>query len=745
MPVATIQTSFNAGELSQRMSGRPDLAAYQAGASELTNMIPLVQGPATKRPGTRFVNQAKNQAARCRLISFTPRLTQGYIIEASNLAFRYYTNDARLEVASVPVETVTPWTTADLPELNWHQSNDVLYIVDGQRQQQRLARTSATSFSLSALTLTGGPFKDQNTDKAVTVYASAATGSITLTASAPIFVAGHVGGLFYLELSDFRDVQAWEPGVDVTVNALRRSDGKVYKAITLPASGSTRTGSVQPTHTEGREWDGMSSGQDVNDKDAGGVLWEYQHGKFGVATITGFTSSTVVTATVTTTMPGNVIGSSNASWRWALGAFSDAEGWPSCVTVWNERLILAKDNELYASVVGDFPNFAARDDGGLLTADRALRFKLPGADKILWIEGDRQLIVGTENAEYAVQAVNNQAAVSATNIIAPRQSRYGSAPVRPLPAGTRILFAQRGGRKLRQMGYDFQADRYTAADMTVRSNHVTRSGLMELAMQAEPEALVWMSRADGGLVSLTYSEDEAVRGFSRMALGGGGTVESIATIPAPDGGSDQLWLATVRTVAGTVLRSIELLAPFREEGDPVADAYFLDCGLSYAGPPVSTVGGLGHLAGATVRLLVDGATHPPLVVSGGGSVTLANGLTGSTIHVGLPFTARVATMRMDYPAGEGSIQGRLKRVVKLALRLLDTMGVRIGGASGRFDEIFQRSPANPMDTALPLFTGDKRQGFPDGYNDAGIVVLESAEPLPFTVAAIMPVFESGSA
>ncbi|MFZ4687850.1 MAG: hypothetical protein ACOYLS_01300 [Polymorphobacter sp.] len=745
MPVATIQTSFNAGELSARMSGRPDLAAYQNGAAVMTNMVPLVQGPATKRPGTRFVETAKNQAARCRLIPFTPRLTQGYVIEASNLTFRYFTNNGRVESAGVPIETVTPWGTADLAALNWHQSNDVLYLVDGARQQRKLSRTGPTTFALSAHTLTGGPFNDANTDKTVTVYANASSGAVTLTASAALWSAGHVGGLFYLEIVDFRDIKAWEPGIEVAVNDLRRSDGKVYKAITLPPSGSLRTGSVQPIHTEGRAWDGMGSLKDINAKDAGGVLWEYQYGKYGVVLITGFTSATIVTGTVQLTLPANVVGSGNASWRWAQGAFSDAEGWPSCVTVWNERLIYAKRNALFASVVGDFANFAPRDDAGLLTADRALQFKLPGADEIQWIEGDRQLIVGTETAEYAVQAVNNQAAVSQGNIVAPRQSQYGSADVRPVPAGTRIMFVQRGGRKLRQMGYDFQADRYTAPDLTVRSQHITRSGLAELAMQAEPEALIWGARGDGGLVSLTYSEDETVRGWSRMVLGGGGLTESLAVIPAPDGGSDQLWLATVRTVAGTVLRAIERLDAFRDDGDAVADAYFVDCGLSYDGVPVASIGNLEHLAGATVTALVDGATHPPLVVSGAGTATLANSLLASKIHIGLPFTARVETMRIDYQAGEGSIQGRLKRIVKLALRLLDTMGVRIGGAGGTFDEIFRRAPANAMDTALPLFSGDKRQGFPDGFSDAGIVVLESRDPLPFTIAAIMPVFESGSA
>lgn len=745
MPVATIQTNFNGGELSARMSGRPDLVAYQNGVAEMTNIIPLVQGPATKRPGTRFVAKAKQQDAAPRLIPFTPRQTQGYIIEASNLTFRYYTNNGRIEIAGVPVETVTPWSAADLARINWHQSSDVLYLVDGVRQQRRLSRTGPTSFSLAAFALNKGPFNDANTDEAVTVYASAATGSVTLTASAGIWTAAHVGGLFYLEVADFRDVPAWEPGIETVLNDVRRSDGKVYKAIALPASGSKRTGTIQPTHTRGAEYDGMSAGVDINTKGAGGVLWEYQYGKFGIALITAFTSSTSVTATVQTTFPANVVGGGNASWRWAQGAFSDAEGWPSQVTVWNERLIFAKRNRLYASVVGDFANFSARDAGGLLTADMALQFALPGADEILWIEADRQLLVGTENAEYALQAVNGQAAVSATNIAAPRQSRYGSAAVRPVTVGTRTLFAQRGGKKLRQMGYDFQADRYVSPDLTVRAPHIVKGGLRTLALQSEPEALIWANMADGALASLTYSEDQDVRGWSRVALGGSGTVESVAVIPSPDGASDQLWLATVRVVAGVTLRSIERLDAFRDDGDAVANAFFVDCGLSYAGAPAATFGGLTHLVGAQVVALVDGATHPPLTVNGSGQVTLANGATGSVVHIGLPFTARLRTMQLVHPGNEGDTQSRLKRIVKLGMRFLETMGVKIGGVKGATDEVFSRSPGNAMDTALPLFSGDKRQGLPDGYSSAGVVTMESSDPLPFTIAAIMPVFETGAA
>lgn len=747
MPFANIQTSFNAGELSPRMSGRPDLAAYANGVAEMTNMVPLVQGPATKRPGTIFAATAKDQSRASRLIPFLPRLTQGYIIEASDLTFRYFTNNGRLESAGLPIETATPWTAAALPSLDWQQSNDVLYIVDGARPVQKLSRTSAISFTLAAHTLKNGPFKDLNTAETVTVYASAGTGAVTLTASSAIFAAGHVGGLFYLEIGDFRDIPAWEPGIEVTVGALRRSAGGVYKAITLPPSGSKRTGSIQPIHTQGREWDGMGTGQDINAKAAPGVLWEYQYGRFGIVQITAFTSGTVVAGTVIKTLPDNVVGSGNASWRWAHGAFSDAEGWPSTVTVWNQRMVLGKGNRLYASVVGAFDDFASRDPSGLLTADMALQLALPGADEILWIEGDRTLLVGTQNAEYALQAVNNQQAISAANITAPRQSQYGSkANVRPIPAGTRLLFVQRGGRKLRQAGYDFQNDRYVAPDMTVRSHHVTRGGLADLVMQSEPETLIWCRREDGKLISLTYSEAEDVRGWSVMALGGADArVESIAVIPSPDGTADDLWLQTARTVAGVTLRSIERLAAFREESDPLADAYFLDCGLTYSGDPVSTVAGLDHLIGQSVTLLVDGATVPAVTVDGAGRVLLPNGLLGRTVHVGLPYTARIKTMRIDYQTNDGTIQGRLTRVVKLAVRLLDTLGARIGGPRGQFDELFTRAPSTPMDSASPAFTGDKRAGFPDGYGDEGYVVIESRDPLPFTLNAIMPAMESGSA
>lgn len=743
MPQAIAQTNFNGGEISPRLAGRPDLAAYQIGLSECRNFVPLLQGPVTKRPGTIHAELAKVQGEASRLIPFVPRSTQAYVIEASSGTFRYFTNNAPLETSpGVPLETPTPYTAADIARLNWHQSNDVLYLVDGRQQQRQLRRLTATTFSLGALVLRGGPFKDQNRDKAVTISASAATGNINLVATQPIFQAGLVGSLIELEAIDFRSIRAWEPAAQVNVGDLRRSDGKVYRCIARATSG--RTGSVQPTHSEGQEWDGTAFGIDINQKDALGVLWEYVHGRFGIARITAFISSFTVQATVEQRLPDDVTGS-GSTWRWALSAYSDVEGWPQTVTVWNERLILTRGNRIDASVVGDFTNFARRTDAGLLAPDQAFTYRLPQAGEILWTEADRQLLLGTATAEYAISAVNQAAAVSATNIAAPRQSQYGSKAVRVLGAGTRTLFVQRGGRKLRQMGYSFQDDRYVSPDLTVRAQHVTRSGITAMALQNEPEALIWCTRGDGQLLTLTFAEDEQVRGWAVMPLGGTqAAVESLCVVPAPDNSFDQLWLQTRRTVGGQVQRAIEYLAPFRDEADALADAYFVDAGLTYRGVPAGTFSNLGHLAGEAVMVLADGAVIGPLTVSGGGSITLPEGRTASVVHVGLAYTARIKTMQLDPPAAEGSSQGRLKRAVRAVLRLLDTVQVKMAAMGGRMDDVTRRPQSIPLGQAVPAFTGDIQIGVDGPHEARGVLVMESAEPLPATILAVFPAFDVGA-
>ena len=62
--------AFNSGELAPACEGRTDLQQYATACFKLENFIPMVQGPARRRPGTIFVNPVKNSANRCALMEF---------------------------------------------------------------------------------------------------------------------------------------------------------------------------------------------------------------------------------------------------------------------------------------------------------------------------------------------------------------------------------------------------------------------------------------------------------------------------------------------------------------------------------------------------------------------------------------------------------------------------------------------------------------------------------------------------
>src|SRR5262249_51633568 len=123
--------------------------------------------------------------------------------------------------------------------LNFRQSGDVLYITHNGNTYppQKLSRLGALNWTIAAVSLSNGPFKSVNTDKTVTVYASAETGTgIALTASSSIFQSGHVGSLFYLGQQPSDILLAWEPGKNISSGEIRRSGVNYYQAETINGS-----------------------------------------------------------------------------------------------------------------------------------------------------------------------------------------------------------------------------------------------------------------------------------------------------------------------------------------------------------------------------------------------------------------------------------------------------------------------------------------------------------------------------
>ncbi len=711
--VAPAQTSFNAGELSPLLKGRPTLDKYRNGCETLENFIPQIQGPARKRPGTRFVAEVKDSADAARLIPFEYSNTQAYVLEFGDLYIRFYLDGGVVESSpGVPYEIVSPYTSAQLAALEYAQSADVIYITHPEHPPYKLARTSALSWTITAVTFAWPPFNDENVGT-ITLTAGAVTGATTLTASASLFVSADVGSYFKISEVSASKYNQWTTGVSYSSGDIVYYLGNIYE------SGTTATaGTRPPIHTTGTESDGA-------------VNWTFLHDGAGYAQVTAYTSATLVNATVIKRLPATAL---TGSTRWSEGAWSARRGYPHAVTFYEDRLWFAgsssKPQTLWASVSGDYENhkYGTNDDD-------ALNYTINTQDMntIEWLAPTKVLAIGTANGEFTLSATQISDPVTPTNVKITPQTTFGSATdVKPLRVGSVILFLQRAGRKLREYAYQFDTDSFVAPNMNVLADHITESGVLELAYQQEPSQIVWAPRTDGVLTGMTYERTEEVVGWHRHTIGGG-IVESAVTIPHWDGDQDVLWLIVRRTIDGASVRYVEYVEKYMTD----EYAFFVDCGLTYDGAAATTITGLDHLEGEEVAVLVDGAVHPNRTVSAG-AINLQ--LAGSVVNVGLPYTATIKTMPIDIATNAGTSFIDEKRAHKIVMQLYQTgPGLWYGPSVAEMDEYAVRSSQDNMDSPVPLFTGfTDALAWPSGSERGPQLMIQHRLPLPCTVVALIP-------
>jgi hypothetical protein len=719
-----LQTNFTAGELSPRLFARVDLSRYQNGCSELVNMVVQPHGGATRRTGSVFAGEVKDSSKTTILRRFEFSTVQAYVLEFGEGYIRFFRNHGRVELAGVPVEVATPYLTAELRGLRFAQSADILYIVHPNHAPRKLSRLSDTSWTLTTVDFTDGPWLEQNTTT-TTIAPSARTGAITLTASASLFTSADVGRLVRVQ----HTAPAWSASAysvgDRVVSTVSNVD-RLYECVVAG------TASAAPS----------SEGDDITD---GTVRWKYLgRGKlaWGWARITAFTSGTVVSATV-----GAPFAATAAALAWQLGAWGGGRGYPRTVTFHQERTVwggsIAQPQTLWLSQTGDFENMAPTDPDGAVLDTSAITITINDdqVNTIRWLSSfNRGMAVGTAGGEFLVAPGNPQEPLSPTNIRAQRQGSRGSSPV---IAGERVdsvvLFVQRAGQKLRELVYDFGTDAYQTNNLTILSEHITTPEVIDGAYQEEPDGVVWLVRSDGVLLSLTYEREQEVRAWSRHVLGGAfgsgaAVVESVACIPNPDGTADEAWLVVKRTIGGVTRRYVEwLAAPFRPAVNGQASGFFVDCGLSYSGAPATFFTGLSHLEGQTVAIVADGALAPRVQVIGG---TVSIPQPASVVHVGLPFTSRLSSLRLEAGAAGGTAQAQAKRVHEVFVRFHETLGAKVG-RDDALDPVSFRTADDLLGAAPALWTGDKRVQFPAGWDRDGIVTVVQDEPLPMTVLGLI--------
>lgn len=643
------QLSFSSGELSPLLAARSDYQRFQSGLARCCGFLPLRQGGVTRAPGTWYRGTSRADAP-ARLIGFQFARDDAVVLEFTPGFMRVWRYGAPVLVAGTPYQIATPWGADDLPNLQWVQSADVIYIADGAHPVQRLARYALDNWTITPVAFVNGPFRLPNTDDSRLIGASAATGTVTLLGVGNPFTAAMVGALVMLEPTSMT-IPLWTGNQTVSIGDLVRYDGNIYEL-----TAGTNTGVNPPVHTEGER---------VYDA-ANGTAWLFVSDGIGIARITAFTSANDVTAEVLRRIPPDVL--TSATRRFSMGAWSDEYGYPATLEIHEQRLFAAATRTdprtVWASTAGALEDFLPSTE-----ADGSFAYNIAGRqsqNRVLWLAaGQRGLHIGALGEEYSTRAAASGSAIGPANAVVGLDSSFGSRPVRPIAPDGKPIFIPRDGRRAVELAYAFEQDATAARELSLPAEHLGQKGFEEIAWQSAPLRLAWFRRSSGDLAVMVYDPAEDVLGWATYPVAGG-HVESMAVTASANGEADILTLVVRRTIGGVTRRCIEeqaLIYGVVAGDDPIRDANHLFCAAKVTAGSPFTSASLPHLAGETVHAWTDAGEYGPIVVTPGGAVEIGQPVTQAIIGLA-DATQGIRTVDIPAPARDGSSIGRRKRLHK---------------------------------------------------------------------------------
>src|SRR5690606_38610655 len=100
------------------------------------------------------------------------------------------------------------------------------------------------------------------------------------------------------------------------------------------------------------------------------------------------------------------------------------------------------------------------------------------------------------------------------------QTTFGSRVLQPIEVDSATIFVQSAGRRLREMLYSYEIERYRAEDLSVLSEHIPKRGIIDICLQKETDPVIWSVLSNGILAGVTYNRPRGVVGWHRHIIGG---------------------------------------------------------------------------------------------------------------------------------------------------------------------------------------------------------------------------------
>ena len=735
--------SFAGGEITPELAGRLDLTKFQTGLALVRNFITLPHGPAARRPGFEFINEAKTSTSAVRLMPFAFSASQTAVLEFGDLYIRFHIDGGTLIEATQAITSIVGSTVTTTGN-HGYATGDWVYI--GSRYH-KVTVTGPTTFTTKDLWAVATVAVGTTSARAYTLtstYAAADLFDLHFTQSADVITITHPSypakelkrlGATNWTLTDVSFATTvtapGAPSVAVTIPTAGKPSPQTYLVTTIAADGVTES---------------LASGATTvsNDLSISGnyntVSWLAVAGasRYNVYKRRGGGYGYMGQTTTLSAVDENILADTSQSPPEDIIDLNTGAGdYPTATTYHEQRRWFAgstnKPQVVWATRTGTESNLTSslpsRDADGLelrvaSMQNNQIRHLVPLADMIAFTAG----------GEFRMFA-DGAPAITPSSVSIKPQGYSGASNVQPVVSSGSVLYVQAQGSRIRELAYNWETNAYKTVDVSIMAPHRFNGfTISQLAYVRAPEPTLWAVRNDGVLLGMTYIPEQQVYGWhAHDTLG---TFESICVVA--EGNEDVLYAVAKRTINAREVRYIERLRT--RMLTELADAFFVDSGLTYSGAPVTTVSGLYHLEGQTVDILADGSVEPPQVVTGG-SITLVTA--ASTISIGLNIVADLRTLPLAVEGMQASGQGTMKNVNKVHLRVSQSSLVKAGPTFDRLREYPARAVSDPYGSPPALRDGELSLSVDPSWNTDTAVCIRQDAPVPLTVLSMTLELQGG--
>ena len=738
--VHPFQSNFTAGELTPKLFGQIDFKKYANGLETLENMTVFPQGGAARRYGTRFVGPVKDHTKTTRLIPFEFNVEQAYMLEFGDQYIRFYKDNGIITEANKTISAITKANPAVVTASSHGYSNGDEIVITGvvgmtEVNGKRFKVADKTTNTFELQTLAGVDINSSS----FTTYSSAG-----------------VANKIYEISTSITESMLYE------IQHTQSADIMYIVHETIPPQKLTRTG-----HTSwsiGNE--SFSNGPFLDDGST--AAWSGSRGY--PRTVTFFEQRLIFAGT--TAAPQTIYASQSGLYtNFDVGSANAADAFIYTIAANKVNVIrwLSPARDLIVGTAGgEFKvgrptgeplkptnvNITQQTTyGGWTTEPTQI------GNSILFVQRQRKKI-----REFAYKFEDDAYSAPDMCILAEHITGTGIYDVTYAQEPESIYWAVRDDGTLLGLTYKREEDiiawhRHvlggtishsvnTASALTTASSDSNNNGKLTITSHGYTtgDAVIYDANGNTAIVGLddgrTYyvyvidantielarSYDQAIdRTINQLGAASGthifknhAKVKSVSCISSD--ASNEVYVIVERIINGSRVQYVEYLD------------YQLHTDSTLNGTINGTTGtltNLDHLEGETVQVLVGDAVYPNQTVTNGAiTVTLPSTSGFHNVEIGLGYTSKMKTLKIEAGASAGTAQNRPKRYNQVSVRLHETVGVTING-----DQLPFRSSSTPVGQNIPAFTGDKNVSNL-GWNTDGQITIEQTQPLPMTVLSL---------